>query len=176
MNDEELSNRILKGLPYVDFPKNLEPEAGFFAILDFTEVKGMKYKGDVINNERDLLKFFYKTSRTRFLVGQSISWPYEDELVGRVSFGLENTQIITALANMNKALYKLTIGDEYVIRKNELKNLTKILSKNLKPSDVKRLIELVEITHNHGDFINAIMKIKGGKAFKNESNNTIILN
>ena len=54
--------------------------------------------------------------------------------------------------------------------------LPKILSKNLKPSDVQRLIELVEITHNHGDFINAIMKIKGGKAFKNESNNTIILN
>ena len=65
---------------------------------------------------------------------------------------------------------------KFHIRKNELKNLTKILSKSLKPSDVKRLIELVEITHNHGDFINAIMKIKGGKAFKNESNNTIILN
>jgi aspartate/methionine/tyrosine aminotransferase/L-amino acid N-acyltransferase YncA len=122
LNDEELLNKVLKGLPYVDFPKNLEPEAGFFAILDFTKVKGMKYKGDAINNERDLLKFFYKTSRTRFLVGQSISWPYEDELVGRVSFGLENNQIITALANMNKALYKLTIGDEYYIRKNELKD------------------------------------------------------
>ena len=121
LNDEELSNRVLKGLPFVDFPKNLEPEAGFFAILDFTKVKGMKYKGEVISNG-DLLKFFYKTSRTRFLVGQSISWPYEDELVGRVSFGLENNQIITALANMNKALYKLTIGDEYVIRKNELKD------------------------------------------------------
>jgi aspartate/methionine/tyrosine aminotransferase/L-amino acid N-acyltransferase YncA len=122
LNDEELLNKVLKGLPYVDFPKNLEPEAGFFAILDFTKVKGMKYKGDAINNERDLLKFFYNTSRTRFLVGQSISWPYEDELVGRVSFGLENNQIITALANMNKALDKLTIGDEYYIRKNELKD------------------------------------------------------
>jgi len=122
LNDEELLNKVLKGLPYVDFPKNLEPEAGFFAILDFTKVKGMKYKGDAINNERDLLKFFYKTSRTRFLVGQSISWPYEDELVGRVSFGLENSQIIIALANMNQALYKLTIGDEYYIRKNELKD------------------------------------------------------
>lgn len=122
LNDEELSNRVFKGLPYVDFPENLEPEAGFFAILDFTKIRGMKYKGDVINNERDLLKFFYKTSRTRFLVGQSISWPYEDELVGRVSFGLEDNQIITALTNMNKALYKLTIGDEYYIRKNELKD------------------------------------------------------
>lgn len=122
LNDDILTEKVLKGLPYVDFPINLEPEAGFFAILDFTKVKGMKYKGEIINNERDLLKFFYKTSRTRFLVGQSISWPYEEELVGRVSFGLENVQIVTALSNMNNALYKLTLGDEYIIRKNEIKD------------------------------------------------------
>ena len=60
----------------------------------------MKYKHDVINTEKDLLKFFYKTSRTRFLVGQSISWPYEEELVGRVTYALENNEIIEALKNI----------------------------------------------------------------------------
>lgn len=120
--EKENLEQVLKGLPYTDFPENLIPEAGFFAILDFTKVKGMKYRGDVINSEKDLLKFFYKMSRTRFLVGQSISWPYEQELVGRVTFALEDEQIIHALKNMNLALSKLTPKEEYIIRKNELKD------------------------------------------------------
>ncbi len=120
--DEKDVSNILKGLPYVSFPENLEPESGFFAILDFTKVKGMKYKEMVINSEKDLLVFFYRTSRTRFLVGQSISWPYENEMVGRVTFALEDSRIITALANMNRALQLLGKGEDYIIRKNELKD------------------------------------------------------
>lgn len=120
--DEKDVSNILKGLPYVSFPENLEPESGFFAILDFTKVKGMKYKEMVINSEKDLLVFFYRTSRTRFLVGQSISWPYENEMVGRVTFALEDFRIITALANMNRALQLLAKGEDYIIRKNELKD------------------------------------------------------
>lgn len=114
--------KILEGLPYVKFPENLEPESGFFAILDFSQVKGMKYKDMIINSEKDLLIFFYKTSRTRFLVGQSISWPYENELVGRVTFALEDEKIIMALANMNRALQLLEAGEDYIIRKNLLKD------------------------------------------------------
>ena len=88
--DTSLQEQVLQGLPYTKFPDNLEPESGFFAILDFTKVRGMKYKNMVINNERDLLTFFYRTYRTRFLVGQSISWPYPNEFVGRVTFALED--------------------------------------------------------------------------------------
>lgn len=75
--DSEIK-KLLKGIPLIDIPENLLPEAGFFIILDFTKIKGMKYKGSPINTERDLLKFFYKTCRIRFLVGQSISWPNKD--------------------------------------------------------------------------------------------------
>lgn len=121
INQEELEV-VLQGLPYVSFPKNLEPESGFFAILDFTKVKGMKYKNNIIHTERDLLEFFYKTYRLRFLVGQSISWPYPDELVGRVTFALEDEKIIQAFVYMNKALHLLTKGEDYIIRKNELKD------------------------------------------------------
>ena len=116
------TDTILKGLPYVDFPENLEIESGFFALLDFTKLKGMKYEGEVINTERDLLKFFYKTCRIRFLVGQSISWPYEDDLIGRVTTALEDEKMIIALKNMNCALKLLKPREDYVIRKNELKD------------------------------------------------------
>ena len=113
---------VMKGLPYVEFPKNLVPDAGFFAILDFTKIKGMKYKGSTINTERDLLKFFYKLCRIRFLVGQSISWPNENELVGRVSFALDEDTLIDAFTKMHLALLKLTPKDEYIIRKNILED------------------------------------------------------
>lgn len=56
------ASKVLSGIPMVDFPENLEPESGFFAILDFTKIKGMKYKGKAIRTEEDLLKFFYATS------------------------------------------------------------------------------------------------------------------
>lgn len=122
ITDKDVVETVLKGLLYTDFPKNLEPEAGFFALLDFTKVKGMKYKGTSITSENDLLKFFYKTSRIRFLVGQSVSWPYKDELIARVSYAIEDEKIILAFSQMNKALSYLTPADEYIIRKNELKD------------------------------------------------------
>lgn len=121
IKEEDIDN-ILKGLPYTTFPKKLEPESGFFAILDFTKLRGMKYNDFTITSEKDLLTFFYKTSRTRFLVGQSISWPNESEMVGRITFALEDEKIITALANMNRALQKLSKSEDYIIRKNELKD------------------------------------------------------
>lgn len=110
--------QLAGGIPMVDFPENLEPESGFFAILDFTKIKGMKYKGRPIRTDEDLLKFFYATSRTRFLVGQSISWPYEDELVGRVSFAIDEEKLIKAIRNISNAIRLLEPKDDYIIRKN----------------------------------------------------------
>lgn len=118
ISDPVLLEQALEGLPYTKFPDNLEPESGFFAILDFTKVRGMKYKNIVINTERDLLTFFYRTYRTRFLVGQSISWPYPNELVGRVTFAIEDNLIISALSQMNQSLHLLEPGEDYIIRKN----------------------------------------------------------
>lgn len=118
ISDPVLLEQALEGLPYTKFPDNLEPESGFFAILDFTKVRGMKYKNMIINTERDLLTFFYRTYRTRFLVGQSISWPYPNELVGRVTFAIEDNLIISALSQMNQSLHLLEPGEDYIIRKN----------------------------------------------------------
>lgn len=118
ITDSKLLKQVLKGLPYTKFPDNLEPESGFFAILDFTKVRGMKYNNTIINTERDLLTFFYRTYRTRFLVGQSISWPYPNELVGRVTFAIEDNLIISALSQMNQSLHLLKPGEDYIIRKS----------------------------------------------------------
>ncbi|MFR2533852.1 MAG: aminotransferase class I/II-fold pyridoxal phosphate-dependent enzyme [Clostridia bacterium] len=112
------AKKALSGIPLIDFPENLVPESGFFAILDFTKIKGMKYKKRAIRTDEDLLKFFYGTSRIRFLVGQSISWPYEDELVGRVSFAVEDEKLIKSIFQMHNVLLMLEPKDDYIIRKN----------------------------------------------------------
>ncbi len=114
---EEEARKILAGIPMVSFPENLEPESGFFAILDFTQIRGMKYKGKAIRTDEDLLRFFYATSRTRFLVGQSISWPY-DELVGRITFSLEEEKLVRGITNIHNAILLLEPKDDYIIRKN----------------------------------------------------------
>ena len=114
--------KVLSGIPMVDFPENLEPEAGFFAILDFTNLKGMKYNGIALRTEQDLLEFFYETSRTRFLVGQSISWPYKEEFVGRISFSIEDEKLIKAILNIHNAILLLEAKDDYTIRKNLYKD------------------------------------------------------
>lgn len=37
-----------------------------------------------------------------------MNWPYGNEMVGRVTFALENDKIIQAITNMNKALHSAT--------------------------------------------------------------------
>lgn len=122
IQDKRLSEKVLSGIPYIDFPKNLVPDAAFFALLDFTKIKGLKYKGSIINTERDLLKFFYKTCRIRFLVGQSISWPNEDELIGRITYAIDDEILINSFKLMGDALSKLNKGNDYIIRKNRLED------------------------------------------------------
>ncbi|MGN1371952.1 MAG: aminotransferase class I/II-fold pyridoxal phosphate-dependent enzyme [Candidatus Coprovivens sp.] len=116
------STKLLKGLPYTKFPENLEPDAGFFAILDFTELKEKTYKGKTIKTEKDLLEFFYKTNRLRFLIGQSFSWPYPKELVGRITYALEDKELIEALALINNSLQQLVIENSYQIRLNRIED------------------------------------------------------
>ena len=118
----EKGTKLLSGLPYVTFPEQLEVESGFFAILDFTRIKGMRYNQEMITSEKDLLKFFYKTCRIRFLVGQSISWPYSEELIGRVTFALEDDRMIKAFYQMYQALLLLEEKEDYIIRKNILED------------------------------------------------------
>jgi aspartate/methionine/tyrosine aminotransferase/GNAT superfamily N-acetyltransferase len=122
ISDDNLYLEVINGLDNVSIPKNLEPEAGFFAIVDFTGLKGKKYKGKTINTERDLLKFFYQTCRIRFLDGQSISWPNEHDLVGRITYALEDDILVNSLVKMHNAIKLLQDKDIYTIRLNELKD------------------------------------------------------
>lgn len=94
---EELSN-ILEGIPYAEVV--LTPESGFFLLIDFTELK----KQGMINSEKELLELFYEKSGIKFLVGQSFSWPYEDEIIMRITYALDKKQIIKAMQSINQII------------------------------------------------------------------------
>lgn len=102
IKDENEIKLTLEGIPNVGFVNKTEPESGFFAVLDFTKLKGKKYKEYTITNEIELLKFYYKYLRVKFFVGESISWPNKEQLVARVTYALERSEIIRIFYYINK--------------------------------------------------------------------------
>ena len=82
-------------------------KAGFFIVLDFTELKGKRYGDGIINDDEDLLIYLYKKINLRYLIGKSIAWPNEDELVGRFTFAKSEEEIITMIDKLKKALEEL---------------------------------------------------------------------
>lgn len=89
---------IYDGIPHVHL-KNI-PQAGYFLLVDFTDIS--KYSN--IKTERQLLEFLYIKCGTKFLIGQSFSWPNENEIIARFSYSLDKKEIILAISRINLAI------------------------------------------------------------------------
>lgn len=101
--DKKEIDFALSGIDLINFPENLEPESGFFTILNFTKIRGMKYEGNVIRDDIDLFKFLFEKAHTKIIPGSAIMWPY-DELVVRLTFAIEDKTIISSLLLIKKAI------------------------------------------------------------------------
>ena len=95
------------GIKDVDIINGLEPEAGFFVVIDFTKLKNKMYKDFLVKTEEDLVTLFYSKIKLRFLMGKSISWPNKDDLIGRFTFAKSEEEIINALVLMNGIVSKM---------------------------------------------------------------------
>ena len=85
-----------------------KPESGFFTVFDFTELKGAEtIYGEKIENEHDLLEYFYQNGGVTYLMGGNICWPKKDEMVGRISFGISRKAIVKNMLSINKAIRNL---------------------------------------------------------------------
>lgn len=116
--DIKYLNRVVKSIrryaPNYDINKGIDGvkikcdvKAGFFIVLDFSELKGKRYEDGIINDDEDLLIYLYKKINLRYLIGKSIAWPNEDELVGRFTFAKSEEEIITMIDKLKKALEEL---------------------------------------------------------------------
>ncbi len=101
-------NQILEGINGVDFVTGTIPEAGFFEMLDFTQLKNkVGENGRVISDEQELLKYMYEEEKIKLILGQSISWPNQDQLIGRVTTALSREDLVEHFSAMNRCLRKL---------------------------------------------------------------------
>ena len=101
-------NEILEGLPGVKIAEGTSPESGFFVLLDYTELKNKTSDyGRVISDEKELLKYMYEQEKIKLILGQSISWPNENQLIGRVTTALSREDLVEYFCVMNRCLRKL---------------------------------------------------------------------
>ena len=100
-------NKVLDGIPNVDFVNKTIPESGFFALLDFTKLKDKENEGRIVTSEIELLKYLYEQEKIKIILGSSISWPNRNQLVGRVTTALERDDLINHMSSMNKCIRKL---------------------------------------------------------------------
>ena len=105
--DEQNRKLLFEGIPNVEIRKGTIPESGFFAVLDFTELKGKKYDNKVIENDFDMLEYFYIKGKVVYIMGESINWPYSDELIGRVNFALTKKALINNMKIINASVREL---------------------------------------------------------------------
>ena len=96
---------ILKnGIKGIKLINNMTPEAGFFTLIDFTELKNKKYKNIIIKTDRDLLEFFFCNKRVKFLIGSSFSFPSKNELIARITFALEPEELVKSFYEIYNAI------------------------------------------------------------------------
>ncbi|MEX0918542.1 MAG: pyridoxal phosphate-dependent aminotransferase [Candidatus Paceibacterota bacterium] len=80
-------NKSMNGIRDVNIV--LDPESGFFVLLDFSELIGKSYKGFKIIDDTTLLQFLYTSGNIKLLTGKAFCWPNQDQLVARVTIAFD---------------------------------------------------------------------------------------
>lgn len=101
---EKSRYNLLSGINNISIVKNMEPESGFFIILDFTKLLNKSYRGFIIKDDESFLKFLYTFGNIKLLTGKAFCWPNKNELVGRVTYALEPQYIIESFNKLKKCL------------------------------------------------------------------------
>ena len=101
------AKKLLQGIDGVCMAAKTTPEAGFFALLDFSSLKNKYYYSLQIKQEKDLMKFLYNDNNIKFISGKSISWPNKQQFIGRVTYALERNDLIWAFSKIKESVEKL---------------------------------------------------------------------
>lgn len=106
-NENEIREMLENGIEGVDILENLEPESGFFLLLCFNGLRGKHYMDDVINNEVDCLRYFYKSIKLRYILGSGCLWPNESDIMGRLTFAKSKEELVYLCTKINWAVKQL---------------------------------------------------------------------
>ncbi len=82
----------------------VEPESGFFVLLDLSKLLGKKYKGFKICNDRTLLQFLYTSGNIKVLPGKAFCWAGHDTLVIRITTSLDYDDLSNSLLRLKSSI------------------------------------------------------------------------
>ena len=103
----KMAESLLNGIENVELLKGVEIKGGFFALLDYSKVKGKKdIEGNIIANDRNIYEYLVNESGIKIIMGSSIGFDIED-MIGRVTFALEIKEIVEYFEKMKTAIEKL---------------------------------------------------------------------
>ena len=91
------------------FAGNITPEAGFFALVDFSSLLGYKdaVSDTYLKSEIDILYYFFRAANVKLLTGDSFAWPVGEQVVARMSFAYEKEDLVRMMYQIFYAIKKL---------------------------------------------------------------------
>ncbi len=106
--DNNLNTDIIEsmnGIKNVDLV--LEPESGFFVLLNLSKLIGKSYKGFRVIDDRTLLKFLYTSGNIKVLTGKAFCWTDRSQLIVRVTTALEYKDLLRSFLRFKLSLESL---------------------------------------------------------------------
>ena len=100
----QMKINLLQGIDGIKLRDKTMPQSGFFAVVDFTDLKGRTFGGQKITCEEDLVRYLYKTTKFKCIMGGNMSWPYEEEIIARFNYGIEIYDLIQEFEKLHQAL------------------------------------------------------------------------
>lgn len=105
----ESDNLLRRGICGISIAGGIEPESGFFALVDFSALLG-KHQPEsdkILNSEMDIFYYFYQYANVKLLTGASFAWPIPGQVVARLSFAYDQKELIRMLHQIDMAIHRL---------------------------------------------------------------------
>lgn len=87
----------------------LEPESGFFVILDLSKLLGKSYKGFRIIDDKTMLQFLYTSGNIKVLPGKAFCWSDREQLVVRATTALGYAELLKSFLRLKASIEELLV-------------------------------------------------------------------
>jgi aspartate aminotransferase len=82
----------------------IEPQSGFFVLLDLTKLIGKSYKGFKINDDKSLLQFLYTADNIKVLTGNAFCWTDGNQLIIRATIAQDYKDILDGFLRLKTSI------------------------------------------------------------------------
>lgn len=102
-----MAKQLMKGIENIELLKDIDLKGGFFALLDYSNVKGKKDgNGNIIDNDINLFNYLVNEAGIKVIMGSSIGIDSSD-MIMRVTFALDKKDIVEYFEKMKICIEKL---------------------------------------------------------------------